>query len=270
MSDALMQRLEGFLGKIFERQREILAEAEAGCAGLRAEFPEDPQPLGNALGAIQAQMHQLAQRIDEAWEKQIEPLFEAQAPAALDRALDRKDDARSELDERWRAFEVRANADFYRALQPRVAPLLARPIPCARCGAVVRERGVVRTEAIPCPKCGAVAQVVPEAAVRMVLGGGAGHAFGEEAALPLRLEVERFRVRVDRERRARGWAPEPLDSLDRWEAMERAAWVKYAEVRAATGGEPVDRELVESRMAAFRKASLETDARWRKAKGYPG
>jgi hypothetical protein len=183
VSDALMQRLETFLGKLAEKQAETFREAEAGFAGLREEFPEDPMPMGNALQGIRAQMFQLGQRVDEVWEQQIEKLFSAQAPAALDRAIDRKEDAKRELDGRWRTFEAKVQADFYRALHPRAVAALAQPVPCARCSAVLSPSGVRRTTAITCPACGAVAQVAPLGPVGQYFG-GAGHAFAEEAACP--------------------------------------------------------------------------------------
>lgn len=268
MSDDLTARLAGFLAKIQGRADEILAEALEGCRGLMEEFPEDPVPLGNALQAIKVQIQQLRQRIDEAWDGQIGPMFAARGSGAEDRARDHVEAVKIALDERFRRFEVERSAELYRALVPRARKLLEQPIRCPRCGGIVRESGVRVTTAATCPTCGAAVQCVPEPAVRMVFGGGAGHAWGEEAALPLRLEIEKFRREVDRKRAASGWAREGLASLERWEAMERAAWERYAEVRGAASGEPPDRELVESRMAAFRRYNLETEPEWRAA--HPG
>ncbi len=266
MSDALFQRLETFLGKLAEKQAEMLREAEEGFAGLRAEFPEDPLPMGNALTGLQAQARQLRERVDEVWEQQIEKLFSAQAPAALDRAIDRKEDAKRALEEAWRRFEVRVQADFYRALHPRAVAALTQPVPCSRCGGVLRPQGVRRTEAVTCGSCGAVTQVMPHTAVAQYFG-GAGHAFAEEAALPMRLQIDASRVAADRARRAASWAPEPIASLEAWEQAEQAYWDTYGRVRAEATGDPVDTAFVQSRMDAFRRYSLETDQRWRRHRG---
>jgi len=266
MSAALFQRLEAFLGKLKEKQAEMLRDAELGFAGLREEFPEDPMPTGNAVTGLTAQMRQLVTRVDEVWDQQIEPLFSSQAPDALERASDRKEDGKRELDATWRRFEVKVQADFYQALHPRAVAAIAAPVPCARCGAVLSPHGVRRTEALTCGSCGAVSQVAPEPAVSRYFGGG-GHAFAEEAALPLRLAVEAFRVAVDRERRAQRWTPEPLASMEEWERREQACWDTYARARAEATGEPVDHAFVKSRMDAFRKFGLETDQRWRTHRG---
>jgi hypothetical protein len=96
---------------------------------------------------------------------------------------------------------------------------------------------------------------------------GAGHAYGQEAALPLRHELERWRIVVHRQRRAESWEPEPIESMDRWLAMERAVWEKYAQAKAQATGATVDRELVESRVKGFCDQQMMRDQRWRKAKG---
>lgn len=266
MSDALKQRLETFLSKLLEKQQETFREADAGFAGLREEFPEDPLPMGNALQGIRAQMLQLGNRVNEVWEAQIENLFSSQAPGLLDWAIDRKEDVRREIDERWRAFEAKTQADFYRSLHAQAVAGLAQPVPCARCGGVLSPHGVRKTTAIPCASCGAVAQVMPLSAVSQYFG-GAGHAFAEEATMPLRVEIERFRVRADRERRARSWAAEPISSLEEWERREIAFWEEHGRVKASVTGDPVDQEFVKSRIDAFRRFSLETDQRWRKHRG---
>ena len=71
----------------------------------------------------------------------------------------------------------------------------------------------------------------------------------------------------DRWRRAREWAPEPIESLDKWLEMERAYWEKFVQVKAQALNVPLDRELADSRISYFIEHTLKTDQRWRKAKG---
>ena len=63
--------------------------------------------------------------------------------------------------------------------------------------------------------------------------------------------------------------PEPIESLDQWEALERQYWERYAKVITETGWEPPEkaRELVASRMEMFQKQAILTDQRWRRARG---
>jgi hypothetical protein len=268
VSGPLFERLETFLGALADRQAALIREAEVGFEGLREEFPDDPLPTGNALTGLRAQASQLRERVDEVWEQQIEALFSARAPTALDRARDRKEDAKRSMEDDWRRFEARVLADFYRALRPRMEASLAQPVACSRCSASLRPSGVRRTEAVTCRACGAVSQVMPQPAVAHYFG-GAGHALAEEATLPLRLRIEADRTAADRARRSTGWAPEPLASLEAWEQAEQAYWDAYGRARAAATGDPVDAAFVESRMQAFRRAALETDPRWRRHRGRP-
>jgi len=86
----------------------------------------------------------------------------------------------------------------------------------------------------------------------------AGHAFGEEAALPLRFEIERWRVAVDRSASRRQLAPSR--SKPRSMGTDGArVWQRYVQRRRSSAVRPRIQALVESRMDAFRKHTLESD-----------
>ncbi len=269
---ALMERWNGFLQKIDGRLAELIAETEAGVGGLIQQYPEDYAPIGNALAGLDHRVSELRKKIDETWEGQVEPKFKSmrgENDVFWDAGLDRRADAQLAFDHTWAACKVRVTTAFYRNLWPRAQAALQKPVPCSRCGGELTLPTRTSSVSVTCGYCKAVTQVIPDKLVTMCFGafGGAGHVFGEEAAMSLRFAIDRFRVDVDRARRAAKWAAEPVESLDRWEAMERAYWLKYAEAAAAVVGRAPDMELVESRMGAFRKYSLETDQRWRKSKG---
>jgi len=263
---ALWQRLEGFLGKIEERLKEIIVEAENGLGVLFAQHPTDPMPIGNAMSGLDFRVKDLVKKIDETWSSQIEPKFEAAGDGRfLDKGLDRKRDFELHLEEQWDTFKVKAMSAYYRAMWPLVQAAMQKPVPCNRCGAElvlpVRHESV----SLPCSHCGSVNQVLVDTAVSYWFGGGAAHVFAEEAALPCRYAVERFRVQVDRDRRGRSWGQETIEQLREWDRLELAYWNRYAEVKAQVLGQPVDHELVKSRMDQFRKYSLETNQVWRRA-----
>lgn len=260
---ALMERWNAFLSKIESRLGEIMAEAEQGLTQIWAQHPDDPMPMGNAMSGLDHRVRQLRDKIQETWDQQVEDKFSA--AAFLDAGLDRKRDFEQSFDETWTMFKARAQTAFYRNLWPRAQQAMQKPVACTRCGAPIEPSVRHQAVSMTCPHCHTVNQILPDKAVSTYFM--AGHAFGEEASLPLRFEIERFRIAVDRQRRAASWAPEPVESLDRWEQMERAYWQRYAEVKAQLTGERPDQAFVESRMEFFRKASLETDQRWRKAKG---
>jgi hypothetical protein len=265
--NVLWERWQGFLSKIDERKREILAEAEEGLGELMGACPEDPMPLGNALSGLRFRFEELKKRVDDTWEQQVEPKFEEASGGGFhDAGLDSKQDFLVGVDESWHAFEARMLAEFYRRLRPRAEAMLGKPVECMYCRAALDIPVPHESVSLPCPFCHAVNQILPETAVAIYFS-GAPDAVAAEVALPVRYEIERFRIEVDRKRRATRWAAESVESLDKWEAMERAYWEKYAAAKGQAVGHPPDAELVASRMEFFRKFTLMTNQAWRKAKG---
>jgi hypothetical protein len=264
---ALWERWQGFLSKIDERKGEILTEAEEGLAELIGAYPEDPMPLGNALQGLRFRFEELKKRVEDTWEQQVEPKFEELDSGGFrDAGLDAKQDFLLGIDEAWAAFQARMNSVFYKRLRPRAEALLGKPVECMYCRAALDMPVPHESVSVTCPFCHAVNQILPETAVAIYFN-GAPDAVATEAALPLRYEIERFRIAVDRKRRASSWANESVESLDKWDAMERAYWEKYAAVKGQAAGLPPDVELVKSRMEFFRKYTLMTNQAWRKAKG---
>lgn len=266
---ALMQRWQAFLAKIDGRLDELIAEATQGVEALAAQYPTDTMPLGNAMSGLDNRIQQLRDKIDETWDSKVDEQFTDadDGDGFLDKGLDAKRDFEIAFDEKWTLWKCRAVADYHRKMLPLVQEALAKPVFCTNCGAPLGAGNAVQTVAITCKSCDAVVQVTPEAVVQIYYGGGAGHAFGEERSAPIRFQIERFREEVDRWRRAREWAPEPIESMDKWEQLELSYWQTYAQAKAELLGQPVDQELVDSRMRDFRKWNLENDQRWRKAKG---
>jgi len=249
---ALLDRWTAFLGKVEARLDEICREAEAGVKAIFAQHPDDWMPITNALTGLDHRVRQLTDRITQTWEEQVDPSLEGRGGKVFDRADDLRSDANLALEEKWTRAKVRWLADIARETQPRALKALEEPARCSGCGAplVVSDRR--RHCRVDCGSCGIVNQVGPPAPVRNYYGPGV-QALAEEAAAPIRFEIERHRLAADRWRRARGWAPEPETSLDEWEALERRYWTTMAEEKAKLLDAPVDEAFIESRMVAFQK-----------------
>lgn len=264
---ALVDRWKGFLAKIDGRLDEIIAESQAGVDGLAAQFPDDTTALTNAMTGLDARVRQLREKIEETWDGQVEGKFDEQdAEGFLDLGLDMKADAELAIEEKWALWKTRAVADYHRKMEPLARAAMEKPVYCSQCGAELDLPTRRKTVSHTCPHCHAVNQVIPEAVVQLYFGAGAV-AVAEAEAAPRRFEIERYREEVDRWRRAREWAPETIESMEKWERMELAYWRIYAQARAAHEEGEVDEEFVESRMKFFRKSSLETDQRWNKVHG---
>ena len=263
----VMQRFEGFLGKLYERQNEIMAESEAGLRGLLEQNPTDIGTYSNALSGLKHRYHQLRERLESTWDEQIEPAFE-QADL-LDPGLDRKADALLDLDARWCKWEATQAANFYRNLAPIAEAELAPRVFCTQCGTPLDNPDPRALVNIACSGCGAINQVSPTEAVGLF--NGAGHAYAEEQCAEIRAQIERFRHEVDLWRRSRDWCDEPLESLEKWEQWERHYWTTYAQVSAQHTGKPVDQALIDARMLGFLRYTLEMNQTWVRAKGrHPG
>src|SRR6185437_9025366 len=76
MSEALVQRWDGFLKNIKDRFDQIMQESKDGCAQMLIETNYDPIPMGNAWGAMERRAKELSTKIEETWNQQVEPKFE--------------------------------------------------------------------------------------------------------------------------------------------------------------------------------------------------
>ncbi len=264
---ALVERLDGFLAKIDERLEAIIEEATAGCAQLAAQYPDDPLPLTNALSGLDHRVSQLRDRIEQTWDGQIEPMFEEAGDSAFhDVGLDRKQDAEEAFDHRWEVAKVKIHADHARNLFTRAqAALQVQPV-CDRCGGPIHPADRTVSETVVCSACNATNQYQPAAAIQQY-GGGGVEALAAEATVGMRYEITRFRTEVDRWRRARNWAEEPLESLEKWRAMELAYYTRVAEEKSRLLGKPVDQAFIDGRMGFFDKYELHMNQTWVRAHG---
>jgi hypothetical protein len=271
-SHPLMQRWNAFLDKTVARLGEIEFEAAEGLRGLRADEPTNDIAYNNALHALDRRVDQLYAKIDETWEKQVEPMFSEAAPSVRglhDAGLDRKADVRFAMQERWAHFSARQRGDFYRDLEPAARAELGAQVNCSQCAAPLTRADALASESIRCVACGAINQVSPTPV--LVTWANAPTAFADEQVVGLRFEIERFRHETDRRQRNKRMrddhSSEGLASLERWEAMERNYWTRFAELVGQFSGKPTDHALVNARMKSFLMYGLEMNQEWVKAHG---
>jgi phage FluMu protein Com len=267
MSDALIQRWQGFIAKILDRLQEIMTESEQGMLGLFAAHPNDFLPITNAMSGLDARVRVLKDKLQETWDAQVHDKFiEA---GIQDTGLDMKADAEQQLDWTWTEWKARITGDFYRRLEPAARAAAAQPVQCSQCGMQLARQSYAEVVAVTCPGCGAVNQISPSKDM-FTYYGGMPMAFADEQTVALRREIEAFRAGCDRWRRDRNWAPEPLEHYERWEQMERNFWVTHTKIRCQLAGKPFDQALVDARMQQFIKWSLECEQVWVRAKGRMG
>ena len=250
---ALLARLERFLDGVRQRQQQALAETEAGIAALLATRPGDTRVLRNALAGVEHQMKSLWGVVDSTWEEQIEPLFLAEDEEQRDfyhAGRDMIDERSLDFSEAWQSFRAKAEADCLRAWWPEVSLAMQRRRACQGCGADVTMLRPHVPESVKCSYCSAVNQLLPQSEVQHYFA-DAPRVFAEEASLPIRYQIERFRKQAERNTRGSMARQETLSSLQSWRELEFRYWSRYAQVHAQVLGDAIDENLIQGRMRAM-------------------
>lgn len=275
---ALLERWNRFLLRLEKRSEELRSEASEGMQQLvddvLAEEVIQTRSVHNALSGIEGRLKNLPDKIEKAWEDEAEPLFDKEnedydeTPDLVDIALRRRDECLVRLENRVERFKLRWSTALYRQMWPRVEAALQQAAECSQCGQPMADVDRRFGARVACSSCGAVNQVMPPAVVSTYRA-EAPTQFALEAARSIREAIEKHRADAERVSEANDGAPEPIESLDQWEALERQYWERYAKVITETGWEPPEkaRELVASRMEMFQKQAILTDQRWRRARG---
>ena len=276
MQEQSLERWRVFLNKVMTRLRDVLAEAEAGCRDVVTSHATDPLPLGNVLGALGTRKQGLEGKISDAWREQASKHL-AEAPpggGAVDpRALAQGEREMHEvlawMEDTWEHFRVRWSAEAMRAMWPHVRASMQKPVTCHQCSAPIEPPVRHEASSVSCASCGRANEVAPEPLVYTYFA-MAPHAIAEEQVLEQRLMITRFRRDVAAWRNAetsRNGSPpeEGIESLRRWEAMERSYWSAYAAAKArldpATPEE--QQRVVDARMKQFTDQQLSAHAAWR-------
>lgn len=284
---ALVTRFRTFVQKVMVRLRDVLAEADQGFRQMLAANPGDPLPMTNVMGALSARKARLSKKIWDAWsDNMVEGLAEeAMGHVELSGAVEYKGklldrieaemkQATSWIDDTFEHFRVRWAAESVRAMWPVAEQAMKKPVSCTHCGGALQPRVRHQSDSVKCPACGAVNQVLPEQPVAMYFS-MAPHALAEEAAFQKRQAVTLYRRQVEQWRaseaaRTGNWPDEGVDSLKKWEALERDYWVTYTETKSRFDGTPPDeqKKFIDSRMRPFIE-DLERNPVWRRAHGLP-
>jgi hypothetical protein len=259
MSDALVQRWDGFLKNIKERFDQIMQESRDGCAQLLADSNYDPIPMGNAWGAMERRAKDLGTKVDETWRQQVEAKFEeAGAPRALVDAQDKKGEQLRD----WMELEIeRTRIAIYCKCARDVAEMDARErqggYPCRQCGAPLTVPHTFRVVNITCAHCRTVNEYEPGTRTRYVEA-SCLHPLCQEAAWN---EYVAMQAAERAYRRAR---PHTLQHIQTWEAAQIAYHRKYLTARLGylpDQAAAFDKDL-KGRMEHFYVYGVQNDAVW--------
>jgi len=190
----LVQKWEGFLGKVNTRVQAVLAESDAGIDQLIQQHAMDYGPMGAAFTAIQARFHGLGQKVGDAWDKideeldevsELDDLTEAEydyLSSARDRMIDQSRKARDDIELHHYTIEMKKSADWARHLREIAKQEIAKGVPCSQCGAAIHPERFDTGSQQKCGSCGAVNDIMPGMASASFYAGNGAHALAQEQA----------------------------------------------------------------------------------------
>ncbi len=262
MSEALVQRWDGFLKNIKERFDQIMQESRDGCAQLLRDSSYDPIPMGNAWGAMERRAKDLGTKVDETWRQQVEAKFEEAgiARGAIDEQC-RKGDALRD----WMELEIeRTRIQIYCAAAREVAELDKREkqggYPCKQCGAPLAVAITYRVVNLTCAHCNTVNEYEPGSRTRYTEA-SCLHSLCQESAWSEYVAMQ------DAERAYRRARPHTIQHIRAWEAAQIAYHRKYLTTRLAylPDQAPSFAKDLAGRMEHFYVYGVQNDAEWIKA-----
>jgi len=260
MSDALVQRWDGFLKNITDRFQQIMQESRDGCAQLLAESNYDPIPMGNAWGAMERRAKELGTKVDETWREQVEPKFEE---AGAPRALIAEQDKKGEQLRDWMELEIeRTRIQIYCQCARDVAAMEQKETqhPCKQCGAPLSVPITFRVVNLTCAHCRTVNEYEPGTRTRYVEA-SCLHSLCQEAAWAEYVAMQQADHAYKRAR------PHTIQHIKTWEAAQIAYHHKYLTARLQylpDQAASFEKDL-KGRMEHFYVYGVQNDAEWIKA-----
>lgn len=223
----MIERWDKFLQNIDTRLRELLTEAQEGCAALFEESDLDPGPMGNAWTAIEVRAKNLSSKVQDTWDDKVDPaLSDADAPGTVQGEQRAKvDRLRDRIEVETERTRIAIYASAARKIWERALAEAPKQVSCTQCGGAIEAPKVVAAVNVTCPYCSAVNTYEPGMRARMIEHFCA-HPLTEEACfepwLAMRGAQERLREARD-------------PTLAHYQAYERAQieyWRNYYRVRA--------------------------------------
>lgn len=235
---AVIQKWEGFLGKVGARVDEAVQEADVGLNEIIAAHTTDPGPLGAAFSALQARFRGLQTKVTEAWEK-IDGELDAIRNDAEGKDIEFMSriwsqmskshrDWRYDIDLKYERLTIQKEADLARALQQQGEQEKATMVKCHHCGAPLKVDTWWQASNVTCGACKAVNSVSPGPGIVYFYMGNGAHALVRE-----RTQDAVF-AHMHAERAYKALRIPTESDYQRYIAAARAMYAAYYQTMAAT------------------------------------
>lgn len=171
----LVDRWDGFLGKIKSRYNEVLDSSREPLTEMITGLQFDSIVMHNALQGIKSQsVFQLDKKLDEAWEKMENELENAGFNYdLLDAPRDKKDQLSQWMWQEFERFSVKIFADSARQIEKNIREVVDENVihNCISCaGQLPVEVWAFQSINVKCPSCGSVNTYEPDGRVRQLEG----------------------------------------------------------------------------------------------------
>ena len=235
--EPIVQKWNGFAGKVSARVDEVVAEADAGLTELIGQHPTDHGPLGAAFSAVQARFTALTPKVDDAFEKISGEIDEAVDSAddlpdaeqrwvwdVVDGLQKQKDDLSARIDLAYEELQTRKNAEWARKLESLAKNEIAKGVSCSQCGAPFKPEIYWRSSQAKCGSCGAVNDVHPGMAAGLFFQGIGVHALSHAGAW------NEWRAEREADNAFKGWRHPTAQDRDAHLAAARAYYTRYYQI----------------------------------------
>lgn len=256
-----LQQWYQFLQQNTVQVQQLLQEADSGCQQILGTGPVDPLAIQSTLDGVGVRIKDLETRIGSTWAEQVLAQFAGTRDRRepVEQGLQQWESASQWIHDAWERLRCHWMAEGLRHLWPFVQQELAMPRNCTRCGATIEPAARHTVDHVTCPRCNTANTTQPGAKTGLFYALGPD-VWAEGAALDLRLELDGFRRQVVAQARLRQAlegerGEEPVESLERWAAMERSYWTRYFAEKATLLPASTDEQdhAVESKLEAVHR-----------------
>jgi rubrerythrin len=203
-----IERWNAFSGKVAQRSKDIMEEADEGVDEIIEMNPVDSGPISAALNAVKSRFLSLGSKVDSALEKierewdetfdnmKLKGKEEKALRKLWDQVYKEKEKLRHKIEFAGEQTEVKKGADWARVLLKLAQHEAKKPINCPQCGGVFENKLRWATVNEQCPNCDSVNEIFQSTASGLFFSGLGIHSLAQEASFTLwkamEKEEERF------------------------------------------------------------------------------
>jgi phage FluMu protein Com len=255
-----IERWQGFAGKVTQRYKDIIEEADEGIDEIIEMNPVDVGPISAALTAVSSRFLGLGSKVSGAldkiereWDDTFDDMkLKGKEEKALrklwDQFIEERDKLYLEIEIEKESVDCKKSADWCRVLYNIVKRDAKKPVNCPQCGGQFENKIRWATMNVKCPNCDAVNEIIPSTAAGLFFGGNGVHGLAHEASFDLWKKMTKEENRYNNMRKPGG------GDLQRYKDAVTSYWNAYYEFnkKIHPGFNKTVEEMVDAKLAHYR------------------